>query len=61
MTIINVVCVYTCVIITFFWMIFLPARDECFNKALFNRCAELGLLGITIPTKYGGSGEACGS
>jgi alkylation response protein AidB-like acyl-CoA dehydrogenase len=32
-------------------------RDEQFNKPLFDRCAELGLLGMTISTKYGGSGE----
>lgn len=32
-------------------------RDEEFNKPLFHRVGELGLLGITIPTKYGGSGR----
>lgn len=31
-------------------------RDERFNKKLYLKCAELGLLGITIPEKFGGSG-----
>lgn len=31
-------------------------RKEKFNRNLFKRCGELGLLGITIPEAYGGSG-----
>jgi isovaleryl-CoA dehydrogenase len=31
-------------------------RDETFNHALFRRAGELGLLGVTIPDEYGGSG-----
>jgi len=31
-------------------------REERFNHALFRRAGELGLLGITIPEAYGGSG-----
>jgi isovaleryl-CoA dehydrogenase len=31
-------------------------RSEKFNLALFRRAAELGLLGVTIPEEYGGSG-----
>ena len=34
-------------------------RVEQFNRALFKRAADLGLLGITIDTKYGGSGMDC--
>jgi isovaleryl-CoA dehydrogenase len=31
-------------------------RDEVFNHALFRRAGELGLLGITLPERYGGAG-----
>jgi isovaleryl-CoA dehydrogenase len=31
-------------------------RSETFNRALFARAAELGLLGITLPEEFGGSG-----
>ena len=31
-------------------------RTETFNRPLFNRLGELGLLGITVDEKYGGSG-----
>jgi isovaleryl-CoA dehydrogenase len=31
-------------------------RSETFNHALFRRAAALGLLGVTIPEEYGGSG-----
>ncbi len=31
-------------------------RDESFNLALFRRAGELGLLGVTIPEKFGGAG-----
>lgn len=31
-------------------------RTETFNLPLFRRLGELGLLGITVPTEYGGSG-----
>jgi isovaleryl-CoA dehydrogenase len=31
-------------------------RDESFNRALFARAGALGLLGITLPESYGGSG-----
>jgi len=31
-------------------------RAERFNLALFRRAGELGLLGVTIPDQYGGSG-----
>ena len=31
-------------------------RDERFNHALFRRCGELGLLGVTVDPEYGGSG-----
>jgi isovaleryl-CoA dehydrogenase len=31
-------------------------RSETFNRALFDRAAELGLLGVTIAEEYGGSG-----
>ncbi|MDE0884779.1 MAG: acyl-CoA dehydrogenase family protein [Myxococcota bacterium] len=31
-------------------------REERFNRALFRKAGELGLLGITIPETYGGSG-----
>ena len=34
-------------------------RVEQFNRSLFKRAADLGLLGITIDTKYGGSGMDC--
>ena len=34
-------------------------RVEQFNRPLFQRAADLGLLGITIDTKYGGSGMDC--
>jgi isovaleryl-CoA dehydrogenase len=31
-------------------------RTETFNRPLFKQCGDLGLLGITVPTQYGGSG-----
>jgi isovaleryl-CoA dehydrogenase len=31
-------------------------RDEKFNLALFRRCGELGLLGLTVPEEDGGAG-----
>jgi len=31
-------------------------RDETFNRALFRRAGELGLLGVTLPEEYGGAG-----
>ncbi len=31
-------------------------RAEKFNLALFRRAGELGLLGVTLPTEYGGAG-----
>jgi len=31
-------------------------RNEQFNRPLFNKLGELGLLGITVPEEYGGSG-----
>ncbi len=31
-------------------------REERFNRALFGQCGELGLLGVTLPEKYGGAG-----
>ena len=31
-------------------------RSETFNRPLFNQCGDMGLLGITVPTEYGGSG-----
>jgi isovaleryl-CoA dehydrogenase len=31
-------------------------RDERFNLALFRRLGDLGVLGITVPTEYGGAG-----
>ena len=31
-------------------------RDEKFNLALFRKLGELGLLGITVPESFGGSG-----
>ena len=31
-------------------------RSEKFNLPLFRKLGELGLLGITVPTEYGGSG-----
>jgi isovaleryl-CoA dehydrogenase len=31
-------------------------REERFNHALFRRAGELGLLGVTLPEEYGGSG-----
>ena len=30
-------------------------RNEKFNRALFDRAGELGLLGITLPEKFGGA------
>ncbi len=31
-------------------------REEKFNRPLFEKCGELGLLGVTVPEEYGGSG-----
>ena len=31
-------------------------REEKFNHALFRKCGELGLLGVTTDVEYGGSG-----
>jgi hypothetical protein len=31
-------------------------REEKFNHALFRRCGELGLLGVTVDPEYGGAG-----
>ena len=31
-------------------------RAEKFNHALFKKLGDLGILGITVPTKYGGAG-----
>jgi len=31
-------------------------RKELFNKDLFQKCGELGLLGVTCDEEYGGSG-----
>src|SRR5262245_1856735 len=31
-------------------------REEKFNLALFRRCGELGLLGLTVPEDDGGAG-----
>ncbi|MEQ1879041.1 MAG: acyl-CoA dehydrogenase family protein [Bdellovibrionia bacterium] len=31
-------------------------KKEIFNRALFNKVGELGLLGLTVPEEYGGSG-----
>lgn len=31
-------------------------KKEKFNLALFKKCGELGLLGLTVPESYGGSG-----
>jgi isovaleryl-CoA dehydrogenase len=31
-------------------------REEKFNRELFRKCGELGLLGVTAPEQYGGSG-----
>jgi len=31
-------------------------RAETFNRALFRRAGELGLLGVTLPEEYGGAG-----
>ena len=31
-------------------------RAERFNRALFRRAGELGLLGVTLPEEYGGAG-----
>jgi isovaleryl-CoA dehydrogenase len=31
-------------------------REERFNHALFRRAGELGLLGVTLPEKFGGAG-----
>src|SRR3990172_3900564 len=33
-------------------------RAERFNHALFKRAGELGLLGVILPTEYGGGGAA---
>jgi isovaleryl-CoA dehydrogenase len=31
-------------------------RNEAFNRALFSRLGELGLLGVTVPESHGGAG-----
>lgn len=31
-------------------------REELFNLALFHRAGELGLLGVTVPERFGGAG-----
>jgi isovaleryl-CoA dehydrogenase len=31
-------------------------REEKFNVDLFRKLGNLGLLGITVPSEYGGSG-----
>src|SRR5690606_31636152 len=31
-------------------------RTEAFNRPLFNKLGDLGLLGITVPERFGGSG-----
>eukprot|EP00425_Heterocapsa_triquetra_P037690 CAMPEP_0195082908 /NCGR_PEP_ID=MMETSP0448-20130528/23960_1 /TAXON_ID=66468 /ORGANISM="Heterocapsa triquestra, Strain CCMP 448" /LENGTH=501 /DNA_ID=CAMNT_0040116053 /DNA_START=56 /DNA_END=1562 /DNA_ORIENTATION=+ len=31
-------------------------REERMNMPLFHKCGELGLLGVTVPEEYGGSG-----
>ena len=31
-------------------------REERFNRALFERAGELGLLGVTVDPEYGGAG-----
>ena len=31
-------------------------RAERFNAALFRKCGELGLLGVTVDPEYGGAG-----
>jgi isovaleryl-CoA dehydrogenase len=31
-------------------------REEKFNRPLFDKCGELGLLGVTVGEEYGGSG-----
>ncbi len=31
-------------------------RKEEFNRELFNKLGDMGLLGITAPTEYGGAG-----
>ena len=33
-----------------------PNSDEKFNTELFKRLGDLGLLGVTVPPEYGGSG-----
>lgn len=33
-------------------------RAELFNRPLFNKLGNLGLLGVTAGTEYGGSGES---
>jgi len=32
-------------------------RREEFNRELFRKCGELGLLGITVPAEWGGAGQ----
>ena len=35
-------------------------REEKFNIDLFRQCGALGLLGVTVPAEYGGSGACVG-
>ncbi len=34
-------------------------REERFNHELFKKCGDLGLLGLTVPEQYGGTGMDC--
>jgi len=34
-------------------------REERFNMDLYKKCGDLGLLGLTVPTQYGGSEMDC--